>query len=300
MDASDLAVSAEDANVIIEYIQIYGLKVLAALVIFLVGKWAARRIANVVEKMMRRASVDETLVVFGGNIINIAILAFVVIAAISKLGVETTSVAAVFAAAGLAIGLALQGSLSNFAAGVLIVLFKPFKLGDFVDAAGESGTVSDISIFTTTLKTPDNKTIIIPNGSISNGSITNYSAEANRRVDMVFGIGYDDDIKKAKSILEKLIKADKRVLKDPEYKIALSELGDSSVDFVVRPWVKREDYWQFKWDFTEAVKTTFDKEGISIPFPQRDVHIHQADAASSNDNKKPAAAKKTTAKKKAS
>ena len=183
------------------------------------------------------------------------------------------------AAAGLAVGLALQGSLSNFAAGFLIILFRPFKAGDYVEIAGTSGTVSDVSIFTTTLTTPDNKTVIVPNGNITNGNITNYSTQSTRRIDMVVGVGYDDDLSKVKKTLENLVKADKRILKDPACTIAVSELADSSVNLVLRPWVNSADYWVVKFDLIEAIKTTFDKEGISIPYPQQDMRI-----VSSNDN----------------
>jgi small conductance mechanosensitive channel len=190
------------------------------------------------------------------------------------LGVQMTSFIAILGAAGLAVGLALQGSLANFAGGVLLLLFKPFKVGDFIEAQGFSGSVNAIQVFNTVLKTPDNKTIIIPNGNLSNGAITNFTAEKNRRVDWTFGIGYSDDIKKAKEILVQLIKSDPRILDEPEAMVALSELGDSSVNFVVRAWVKLEDFWGVYFDIQEKVKLTFDEQGISIPFPQRDVHVY--------------------------
>lgn len=255
------------------YISLYGLKVLAAIAIFIVGKWLAKRFVNFVKKLMAKASVDETLVSFAGNIIYALTLAFVIIAALSQLGVETTSLAAIIAAAGLAIGLALQGSLSNLAAGVMIILFRPFKIGDYIEAAGAAGTVEDISIFTTVFKTPDNRQIIIPNNAITSGNIVNISAKPERRVDLVVGVGYDDDLKKVKDILNKIVESDSRVLKDKETTIAVSELADSSVNLVVRPWVKTEDYWGVYFDLTEQIKVTFDKEGISIPYPQRDVHV---------------------------
>ena len=253
----------------------YGLRIITALAIFIIGRWIAKAITGFFRKMLSKAQADDMLVGFLGNIAYGLILTFVVIAALSQLGIETTSLAAILAAAGLAIGLALQGSLSNFAAGVMIVIFRPFAKGDYIEAAGTAGSVHDISIFTTTLKTPDNKTVIIPNSSVTGGNITNFSAEAKRRVDLVFGIGYNDDIKKAKQVLEGILAADERVLEDPASTVAVSELADSSVNFVVRPWVKTADYWDVYWDITEAVKESFDKEGISIPFPQQDVYMHE-------------------------
>jgi len=258
---------------IVEYISLYGLKVLAAIAIFIIGKWVAKKIVNFAKNMMTKASVDDTLVSFAGNIMYGLVMAFVVIAALSQLGVETTSLAAIIAAAGLAIGLSLQGSLSNLAAGVMIILFRPFKIGDFVEAGGTSGTIEDISIFTTNFKTPDNRLVIVPNNAITAGNITNVSAKPERRVDLVVGVGYGDDLAKVKKILTKIVNGDDRVLKDKDVTIAVSELADNSVNLVVRPWVKSEDYWGVYFDLTEAIKNTFDKEGISIPFPQRDLHI---------------------------
>lgn len=268
-----------------ELISFYGLKVVIAIAIFVIGKWVAKRVVNLLKKMMTKAKIDDTLVTFAGNVMYGLALAFVVIAALSQLGVETTSLAAVLAAAGLAVGLALQGSLSNLAAGVMIILFRPFKNGDYIEGGGTAGTVEEISIFTTMLKTPDNRQVIVPNNQITSDVITNYSAKSERRVDLVIGVGYGDDLSKVKKSLEKIIKAEKRVLKDPEPVIAVSELADSSVNLVVRPWVKSEDYWAVRWDLTEAIKTTFDKEGISIPFPQRDLHIIDQ-AVAANDAKK--------------
>ncbi len=264
----------EQIDTIITYATEYGIKVLAAIAIFIIGKWVAKKATNIFKSMLRKSKVDDMLISFGANIIYALLITFVAIAAIGQLGVETTSLAAIFAAAGLAIGFALQGSLSNFASGVMIVLFRPFKLGDFIEAAGTSGVIEDISIFTTTLKTADNKAVIIPNGSITSGAITNYSANDTRRIDFVFGIGYNDDIKHAKEVLTKILSEDSRILKDPEAKVAVLELADSSVNFAVRPWVKTADYWDVFFDITENVKTTFDKEGISIPYPQQDVHMH--------------------------
>jgi small conductance mechanosensitive channel len=259
-----------------EYIQMgidYGLNFIAALLVFLIGKWVARKITRLMEKTLIKRQVDETLTNFLGNITFAILLTFVIITALGTLGINTATFAAAIAAAGLAIGLALQGSLSNFASGVMIIAFSPFKKGDFVEAGGTSGTVEEVHIFNTVLKTPDNKVVIVPNGAITSDNITNYSKEDTRRVDMVFGIGYDDDIKLAKETLEELLNADDRVLKDPAPKIAVSELADSSVNLICRPWVKTPDYWGLFWDMQEKVKITFDEKGISIPFPQRDVHV---------------------------
>lgn len=253
----------------------WGINIITALVIFLIGKKVARIATNAIERVMRKSKMDETLTNFLGNVLYTLALAFVCIAALSQLGVETTSLAAILAAAGLAVGLALQGSLSNLAAGVMLIAFRPFSAGNFVEVAGTSGTVLEVNIFNTKLKTPDNKIVIVPNGNILGGNITNFSAMDTRRVDMVFGTGYGDDLLKAKQVLTDIIAQDDRILKDPEPVIAVSELGDSSVNFVVRPWVKSEDYWSVYFDMHETVKLRFDEEGISIPFPQRDVHVYQ-------------------------
>ena len=262
-------------EIALEWLQIYGLKVLAAIVIVIVGRIVVGFITSFVKKLLRRSNVDETLTKFLSSLIRIFLMVVVFIAAISQLGVETTSLIAILGAAGLAIGLALQGSLSNFAAGVMLIIFRPFKVGDFIEAGGAVGVVEEIRIFNTMMKTGDNKEIIIPNSNIIGGNIINYSAKETRRIDLVFGIGYDDDLKKAKDLLTKIVSADSRILKDPATVIAVSELADSSVNFVVRPWVKTADYWLVYWDLTEKVKLTFDAEGISIPFPQRDVHWYQ-------------------------
>lgn len=258
----------------------YGIATLTALAIFVVGRWLVNRLTNLAQKVMLARASDETLVKFVCSILRWVGLLFVVIAALSHLGIDTTSLVALLGAAGLAIGLSLQSSLGNFAAGVMLIIFKPFKKGDFVDAGGAMGTVDSISIFTTIMTTPDNKEIIIPNGSIIGGNITNFSARPTRRVDMVFGISYGDDIRKAKAILEEIISADARVLPEPAPVITVGELADSSVNFLVRPWVKASDYWGVMWDTTEAVKLRFDAEGISIPFPQMDVHMHSTPAES--------------------
>ena len=257
-----------------ELLMIYGLKVVAAIAVLTVGRWVAKGLTGFTEKIMNKRQVDPTVVSFVGNMTYIGLLVFVVLAALGQLGIQTTSFIAVIGAAGLAIGLALQGSLSNFAAGFLMIIFRPFKVGDFIEGAGVAGTVEKIQIFTTQLKTPDNKTIIIPNAKLSGDNIVNFSAKGTRRVDMVFGIGYGDDMDKARKIITDVIDNDPRVLKDPPPKIAVVALGDSSVDFAVRPWVKASDYWDLWFDVTETIKKRFDADGVSIPFPQRDVHVY--------------------------
>lgn len=246
-----------------------------AAAIFIIGKKVAKWVSNLVAKTMARRDTDPALIGFVSSLLNWALLAFVVIAALGQVGIQTASLVAVLGAAGLAVGLALQGSLSNFAAGVLILVFRPFKIGDVVELSGVVGSVVGIQIFTTELATPDNKQIIVPNSSAIGGIITNYSAKPTRRVDMVFGIGYGDDIDKARDIILDILNSDNRILKDPEPVVAVSELADSSVNFVTRPWVNAADYWGVMFDTTEAVKKRFDAEGISIPFPQQDVHMHQ-------------------------
>lgn len=257
-----------------ELLTIYGLKVLAAIAVLILGRWVAKGLTGFTEKIMNKRQVDPTVVSFVANMTYIGLLVFVVLAALGQLGIQTTSFIAVIGAAGLAIGLALQGSLSNFAAGFLMIIFRPFKVGDFIEGAGVAGTVEKIQIFTTQLKTPDNKTIIIPNAKLSGDNIVNFSAKGTRRVDMVFGIGYGDDMDKARKIITDVIDNDPRVLKDPPPKIAVLALGDSSVDFAVRPWVKVSDYWDLWFDVTETIKKRFDADGVSIPFPQRDVHVY--------------------------
>ena len=258
-----------------ELLAFYGLKIVAAIVIFIVGRWIAKALKNVVKRMMAKGNVDEILISFVGNLTYIALLAFVIIAALNQLGIQTTSFIAIIGAAGLAIGLALQGSLANFAAGVLMIIFRPFQVGEYIEGAGVAGSVEKVQIFTTQLKTPDNKTIIIPNAKIMGDNITNYSAKDTRRVDMVIGVGYGDDLKKVREILEDILAKDDRILEDPAPTIGVLELGDNSVNFAVRPWVKRDDYWGTYFDVTETVKRRFDEEGISIPYPQRDVHLYE-------------------------
>ncbi len=257
----------------------YSLKILAAILVLLIGRWLSKKIARLLEVVLEKNKVDPTLVGFLSNITYYALIVMVLIATAAQLGINTTSFLTVVGAAGLAVGLALKDSLSNFAAGVMLILFRPFRVGDFVSAGGVKGTVEQITIFNTIMKTPDNQRLVVPNGSITSDVITNVTANPTRRVDMVFGIGYDDDIAKAKEIIARLIAEDPRVLPEPAPKIAVSELGDSSVNIVARPWAKTEDYWDLFFDLTEKVKVTFDNEGITIPYPQRDVHIYNETAA---------------------
>ena len=252
----------------------FGLKILVAIIIFYVGRIVARMLTSTLHKVMQRQEVDKILETFACNLVYWLVMLFVIIASINHVGIETTSLIAVMGAAGLAVGLALQGSLSNFAAGVLIVIFRPYRVGDYIEAAGVAGTVLQVQILTTMMKTPDNKEIIVPNSQIMGSIITNYSANETRRVDMVVGVGYGDDLDKVRKVLQELADADDRILKDPACLIAVSELADSSVNFVLRPWAKTDDYWAVKFDLTEAIKKRFDKEGISIPFPQQDVHVY--------------------------
>lgn len=269
MDGSDLLVKMYGLLIV------WGVRVIAALAIFIVGRWVAKVVTNFIKKMMERSKTDKTLISFVGNLTYVALLAFVIIASLNQLGIQTASFIALLAAAGLAIGLALQGSLSNFAAGILMIIFKPFKVDDFIEGAGVSGTVEEIQIFTTQLVTLDNKTIIIPNSKIAGDNIINYNVKGTRRVDFVFGIGYGDDIDKARRIIQEIIATDNRVLKDSESQILVSELADSSVNLTVRVWTSANDYWNFFFETTEAVKKQFDAGGISIPFPQRDVHLYE-------------------------
>ena len=258
---------------IYQYLAEYGLKILGAIIIFLVGKWLAKIISQLTESALVKAKIDKTLAKFAKNLTNIALLIFVVIAALANLGIQTTQFAVVMGAAGLAVGLALQGSLANFASGFLMIIFRPFKVGDFIEASGIKGTVKEIQIFNTILSTPDNLRAIIPNAHITGGNIINYTVNGKRRVDLVIGISYEDDLRKAKKIIQDTLAADSRVLQDPAPTVAVSELGDSSVNFVVRPWVAPADYWNVYFETTENVKLALDKNGITIPFPQRDVHM---------------------------
>ena len=269
-----------DIDTVVNWLQTDGLdlliKLVVAIVIFVIGKWIARKITNLVNKAMGKANMDETLVSFLGNGVYMVLMVCVVLAALDYLGVKTTGFVAILGAAGLAVGLALQGSLANFASGVLIIMFRPFKKGDAVDGGGVFGIVEEITILTTVMRTPDNKVIIVPNSQIMGGAITNFSTKPTRRVDLVIECGYDDDLKKVRSVLESILNDDERVLKDPSYTIGLSEIGDSSVNFVVRPWVNAADYWDVYFGVQEEVFNRFGEEGISIPYPQTDVHLFPA------------------------
>ncbi|MDO7641128.1 MAG: mechanosensitive ion channel [Reinekea forsetii] len=265
------------ADVAILWLQENLLSLALAITIFVAGRWIANLLTKVIYSVLMRAKVDNILVDFLSGLAKAAMVLFVIVAALTQLGVDTTSLIALIGAAGIAVGLALKDSLQNFASGVMLILFRPFKAGDFIDAGGVMGIVERITVFSTTLRTGDNKEVIVPNGSIYGGTITNYSARETRRVDMIFGIGYDADLLKAKSVLRALVDNDERILKEPEVLIAIAELADSSVNIIVRPWVKSGDYWPVFWDMQEKVKLTFDQEGISIPFPQMDVHLNQAD-----------------------
>ncbi|MEH6502860.1 MAG: mechanosensitive ion channel domain-containing protein [Cycloclasticus sp.] len=267
--------SESSINQIQTLLSVYGLKVLAALAIFFIGKLLAKTVKTGVSSAMRKAKADPILISFATNMVYIALLAFIVVAALGQLGIQTTSFIAILGAAGLAVALALQGSLSNFAAGVLMVIFRPFRQGDFIEGAGVAGTVEAVHIFNTVLRTGDNKTVIVPNAGLMNGNIVNYSAKPTRRIDLIFGIGYDDDLKKAKTLLEEMLQTDERILSDPAPLVAVHALADSSVNFAVRPWVNAADYWGVHFDLNERVKLRFDEEGISIPFPQQDVHLHK-------------------------
>lgn len=255
----------------------WAINIAMAIAIYVIGRLIVGGLLSVFRKVMAKSKYDNMLVDFLESILSAILMLFVIVASLDQLGVDTTSLVAILGAAGLAIGLSLQDSLKNFAAGVMLLVFKPFKAGDFVEAAGTAGSIVKIGIFTTTMNTPDNKEIIVPNGKIYADNITNYSARDTRRVDMVVGIGYDADLLKAKRILQEMVAEDERILADPAPKIAVSELADSSVNFVVRPWVNSADFWGVKFDFTEKVKLRFDEEGISIPFPQMDVHLHKVE-----------------------
>jgi small conductance mechanosensitive channel len=258
-----------------EFLTIYGIKVVGAIVIFVIGRWVVKGVAGFIKRLLIKRKTDETLTSFIYHLSYVALLAFIVIAALNQLGIQTASFIAVLGAAGLAVGLALQGSLSNFAAGVLMIIFKPFKVGDYIEGGGIAGVVEEIQIFTTQLRSPDNKAIIVPNAKITGDNIVNYSAKGVRRVDLVFGIGYGDDIDKARQVIMDIIREDARVHKDPEPVVPVSELGDSSVNLTLRAWTSVDDYWGVYFDAIEKVKKQFDAKGITIPFPQRDVHVYE-------------------------
>ncbi|MEN8302941.1 MAG: mechanosensitive ion channel domain-containing protein [Campylobacterota bacterium] len=272
LDATNETVS-KYTDMAITYASEYGLKIVAALLIFVIGKWAVKKITALTKRVMEKAKVDKTLVEFVESLVYFILLMVVILASLNALGINTTSFIAIFGAAGLAIGLALQGSLANVGAAVLIIIFRPFKVGDFVEAGGATGTVEDVNLFSTIIAPLDNRTIIVPNAAIVGGNITNYSMKPQRRVDHVFGIGYDDDLKLAKEVLMEIMTSDERVVQDPTPFVAVSELGDNSVNFTTRAWVKTEDYWDVYFEQIEKVKLTFDEKGISFPYPQMDVHL---------------------------
>ena len=263
------------ADVSVSLVQQFGTNVLIALVIFFVGRLVAKWLTNFARRLMAKTDMEDLLENFLCNLIYAVLMVVVVIATINQLGIQTTSLLAIFGAAGLAVGLALQGSLSNFASGVLIVAFRPYKVGDFIEGGGVSGVVEQVQIFSTIMRSGDNKKIIVPNSQMMAGEIVNYSANDTRRIDLVAGCGYDDDLDKVRQVLTEIVNSDERVLKDPAPTIAVSELGDSSVNFVVRPWVATGDYWAVYFDLTEQIKKRFDAAGLSIPYPQRDLHVYQ-------------------------
>ncbi len=273
LNLSELSVNSQ--QLIDTYLLPWGTKILLALLIFIVGRMVARLVARGVSKALTTARLDPILVNFAGAVVNTALLVLVIVFALSQLGLDTTSLVALVGAAGLAVGLALKDSLAHFAAGVMLIVFRPFKLGDYVEVGGVAGSVDKISIFSTRLKTPDNKVVTVPNGNIFGNTMTNYSEESTRRIDLVVGISYDSDLLKAKHLLNDIVSSHEKVLKDPAYRIAVSELADSSVNFIVRPWVNAEDYWNVRFELLETIKLRFDAEGIEIPFPQMALHINK-------------------------
>lgn len=262
-----------------QYIDTYaipwGIRIVMAILVFYIGRMIARMIIRLLKKVMQKSAVDEMLVKFIADMAYALLLVAVVIASLDQLGVNTTSLLAILAAAGLAIGLALKDSLSNFAAGVMLILFRPFKTGDYIEAGGTSGTVEQVNIFNTVLSTGDNREITIPNSGIYGGMITNFSARTTRRIDLVIGIGYDDNLNQARELIAAVIADDSRILKDPEPSISLAELADSSVNLNVRPWVNSADYWGVRSALLENIKNVFDKNGVSFPYPQQDVHMYE-------------------------
>ena len=263
---------------IMDLLLVWGLRIGAALLVFFIGRFVANWIVKFTRRYMEGRKLDALIVNFVGNILYWALLLIVIIMSLNQLGIDTTAMVALLAAAGLAIGLALQDSMKNFASGVLLIVFRPFATGHYVEAAGSSGIVESITLFTSTLLTLDNREIIVPNSSIYADTITNYSSRPLRRVDMVFGVSYGDDLRKVRELLQQIVAEDKRVLADPAPTIVVGELADSSVNFFVQPWVKNADYWDVKWAITERVKLTFDDQGITIPYPQMDVHMQNSGA----------------------
>lgn len=269
MDTTNLAQQIQ------QFVIVNGINMVIALIIFFVGRWVAKLVRSLIAKVMTKKGVAPAVNSFVCSFAYIGLLTFVVIAALAQVGIQTTSLIAILGAASLAIGLALQGSLANFAAGVLLIIFHPFKVGDYIECGGTAGAVEEIQIFTTLLKSPDNKKIIVPNAKVLGDTITNYSSKETRRVDLVVGVSYTANLQKVEKVLQDVLSKDERVLGDPPPTIAVSELADSSVNFVVRPWVKTGDYWNVYFGLTKNIKLRFDAEGISIPFPQRDIHLYQ-------------------------
>lgn len=256
----------------------YAINFVSAIVIFIIGKWLAGVARKIYCKVLKSRNVDAVLISFTSNVVYALLIAVVAIATLEALGVDTTGAIAIVGASAFAVGMALQGALGNFAAGIMIIIFRPFQIGDFIDAGGITGIVTDLNVFETHLRTPDNKKVIIPNGHITGGAITNFSAHDTRRMDLVVGVGYDDDIRKVKKVLIDILENDEGVLKDPAYTVGLLEMADSSVNFAVRPWVNTADYWNVFFRLQETIKLRLDEEGISIPFPQQDVWMHQTDS----------------------
>lgn len=278
MDMTEINASFESVKLqTIEIVSEYGLKLIGAIAVWIIGSMVVKSMVNTFDKILNKSKTDASLKPFLKSIVGVLLKALLVITVLTMLGIEMTSFIAILGAAGLAIGMALSGTLQNFAGGVMILIFKPFKVGDFLEAQGYKGIVYEIQIFNTIVKTPDNKTIIIPNGGLSTSSMTNYSSEPFRRVDFTFGVGYGDSTEQTKEVLNDLITADKRILSGGNYDafVAVSGLGDSSVDFVVRVWVKSEDYWGVFFDMNENVYNSFNKAGLNIPYPQMDVHVHK-------------------------
>lgn len=265
------------AEKLIEWLTLYGLKALAAIAIFIIGRWIAMFLRSLLRRMMQKSHLEETLISFICNLCYNILIIFIIVAALGQLGIQTASFVAVLGAAGLAVGLALQGSLTNFAAGLLLIIFKPFKVGDYVEAGGIGGIVEEIGIFTTEFKSVDGKKIIVPNNKISADTITNYSAKPQRRLNVIASVSYSDDLDKVRKVLENIIQEESRVLADPKPTIVVAELGSSSINFAIRPWVKTADYWDVLFALNETIKKRFDAEGISIPFPQQDVHLYHTD-----------------------
>ena len=265
-----------DPEIVNSYLLPWGMRIISALAIFLIGRWIAKIVVGFAERLMKKARLDKILTTFMGNILYTILLVVVVIAALDQLGIQTTSLLAVFGAAGLAIGLALKDSLSNFSSGIMLIIFRPFKDGDMIEAAGISGVVEEVRIFSTILRSGDNREIIVPNSHIYSRPIVNVSARETRRIDLVFGIGYEDDLRKAKQLITEALAADTRILDDPAPSVSVADLAESSININARPWVKTPDYWAVRSDLLENIKLAFDSNGITIPFPQRDIHMHTA------------------------